>query len=368
MPTLTKQSGAQFPVRDAGELAYGLFDLAVSERAAQRIRPMVEEPPDDTYRTEYYHGAGGDWTGLPSPMPDTSSYGNLWPTAVFASPDFESAHALADQKGGYRKIPRVYEAHIPAPERVWKGDPPLVPPGDDPRDFRLPKGWGALLEALTPYMDPSQEGWDVSEAIDRYLQANPSAIPSLPRSWQTVIEETRNFRPYASDFRDALSQYWDEVEPLMSMVLQPEEQSGWQYDSVIDWTRRAADAREWERAGAVGIMPPDYARYPEDEGQVLILKPFGVRWSDVWGEFLIAPYGPKMESIREIRAAKGIPGNEWLRRMDARVQRRADRLAGGADWPALAAREYWTDPNPPAVWPSVDIAKDEEIRRLGTES
>lgn len=214
---------------DLDEIAFALFDLAVAERASAPV-----PPPETSER--YFHGTVGDWVGLPQPMPDKSvGYLEGWPTGIFASPDIESAEGVANISGGLatRPMTRIYEARIPK-DRIY-GGPRIhspMPPGQDERDLYLPRGWGRLLDELAPHMDERQHGWDVREAIDAYIAADPSGREKLPSGWEAHIKGAKDIEHGGRlRFEDALEDHWsveaEEIAAGLSVEDDHELLGGW---------------------------------------------------------------------------------------------------------------------------------------------
>ena len=356
---------------DVNEIALALFDLAVAERAPveRPAQPLATPKP-------YYHGTWGDWAGLPSPQPDRSTgFANVWPTGIFVSPELEFAEGIVGENASgldYRPKVRIFETSL-SRDQIYGGEGvhPIVPPGQDERDLYLPVGWGQLLDELKPYLNPERQGWDVREAIDAYLADHPDRREKLPANWEQHIEEAGMYNQ-TGFFHDALEDYWQEVsEDIAGWALGGVEGDhglgGWQYSDSVEWAQGQIDSREWERDPRhVAIKPPNYYRsgdFGYDSDQVIILKPFGVRWTDIHADFIPDPY-QDLESIREIRGMADLPGNEWLRRIVRKTGERADWLTREEltpqDWDALKHTEWWTRESAPGWWPSIEFSDPEE--------
>ena len=369
MARLTTPTGAvQLPHRNVNDISYALFDLAVAQAVADRVK--VPEP--SPLATPYYHGTSGDWAGLPSPIPyGDHIYANFtksWPPAIFASPDIRNALLLGRYKGTgrSRKEERVYETHL-SPDQIYgsAGHPPL-PPGQDERDLIYPLGWGRLLDKLTPYFDPEEDGWDewdVWEAIEAYLEDHPEEEENLPSEWYAHIEMAEKYGDDKSSFVDALEEYWSDIAPK---YVESEKMGfhtgdtlgGWHFSTAVDWARDAVNSGEWARDPRhVALNPPEHPmEWEEDKGEILILNPLGVRWTDIHADFIPDPDN-YVESIRDIRDMRGLRGNEWLRRIVDRVDDQADRLVNqdmtARDWRALRRRRWGRLRDMPQPYPSV---------------
>ena len=110
------------------------------------------------------------------------------------------------------------------------------------------------------------------------------------------------------------------------------------YGEAIRWTNEQLRERATEfdyPAGYAGIMPPYYEDYEEDEGQVLVLDPFALRWVDI-------ALGGDL-SVRGARELGGRAGFEWIGALDRHAQQAADRLVARTPTQALRLHQWHDD-------------------------
>ena len=117
--------------------------------------------------------------------------------------------------------------------------------------------------------------------------------------------------------------------------------TGPEYDDAIGATTTAVDLhRESIRnRRIIGVEPPTYRGYKEDEGQLLIFNPFSVAWFDVLAD------GVSTLWLREATEA-GEPGTEGWQQWVEQAERVADELDSLVSVSAFADYDWVAETRP----------------------